>query len=132
MHTLKTYLYVSALASNEDASCIGAILKTARQFNVIHGITGLLVFDGENFAQYIEGPPQAVDSLIVEIAKDHRHEKFSILAVKTSNDSRLFHSWAMGYKDVQIEQMDIESLRLTSGVDAVDLFMLDVNILDIQ
>jgi hypothetical protein len=132
MHTLKNYLYVSALAPNKDASCIGAILKTARQFNVINGITGLLVFDGENFAQYIEGPPQAVDSLIVEIAKDNRHEKFSILAVQTLNGSRIFQSWAMGYKDVEIEQMDIESLRLISGADAVDLFILDVNLLDIQ
>lgn len=49
-------VYSSQLAPSVPAECVADIVRTARQFNAAHGITGLLVFDGQRFCQYLEGP----------------------------------------------------------------------------
>lgn len=92
---LKRYLYRSRLVA--DVSCVSAIIQTARPFNAAHGITGVLIFDGERFVQCIEGPPEDMDGLIARLKKDPRHADFEPLGESWPHDTRLFATWAMGY-----------------------------------
>ncbi|MCW5259244.1 BLUF domain-containing protein [Verminephrobacter eiseniae] len=71
---LSQFVYYSTLADGYDATCVGAIIKTARAFNASNGITGVLLFDGERFCQYIEGNPVAVNALVDRIRQDPRHK----------------------------------------------------------
>ena len=74
---LQCFMYHSELAPTAELSCVADIVKTARDFNQLHAITGVLIFDGQRFAQYIEGEAQAIDFLIGQLARDPRHINFT-------------------------------------------------------
>jgi hypothetical protein len=93
--TLKRYIYRSRLVA--EVSCVSTIIQTARLFNAAHGITGVLIFDGERFVQYIEGPPDEMDCLITRLQNDPRHADFEPLGESWPHHTRLFDTWAMGY-----------------------------------
>lgn len=90
-------LYHSRLAPGAPLSCISDIIKTARSFNASHGLTGVLVFDGQHFLQYLEGPQQPLWDLLVRIAQDPRHVNFTLQHRGPCAGERLFRNWSMGY-----------------------------------
>ncbi|MBD8698189.1 BLUF domain-containing protein, partial [Stenotrophomonas sp. CFBP 13718] len=49
-------VYASHVAAELPAERLDALVQDAARFNVIAGVTGLLLFDGERFLQYLEGP----------------------------------------------------------------------------
>lgn len=101
MHHQMFFMYCSVLAPDAGPSCVGAIVKTAREFNGMHGITGLLVFDGERFCQYIEGPAPAMQGLIERLEADSRHRDFTPLHfMRAMAGPRRFPGWSMGYAEV--------------------------------
>lgn len=101
MHHQMCFMYCSVLAPEAGPASVGAIVKAAREFNGSHGITGLLVFDGERFCQYIEGPAPAMQSLIEKLEVDPRHADFTPLHFERgAADDRRFPGWSMGYADV--------------------------------
>lgn len=91
------FFYHSCLSSDYDASCVSAIIKTARAFNAEHGITGVLVFDGERFCQYLEGPRMPVNALITRLEVDPRHAQFTPLMRQPLIGPRLYDGWTMAY-----------------------------------
>lgn len=93
-------LYHSQLAPNAPVSCISEIIKTARAFNAAHGVTGILVFDGQRFLQHLEGPEQILTDLIVRIAQDPRHIDFTLQHHGASVGPRRFPNWSMAYADI--------------------------------
>lgn len=93
-------LYHSQLAPGAPVSCISDIIKTARKFNATHGITGILVFDGQRFLQHLEGPQQVLTDLIVRIARDPRHTDFTLQHHGEAVGPRRFPTWSMAYADV--------------------------------
>ncbi|MCD2513300.1 BLUF domain-containing protein [Comamonas endophytica] len=90
-------LYHSRLAPDAPLSCISDIIKTARSFNSAHGLTGVLVFDGQHFLQYLEGPQMVVQDLLVSIARDPRHMNLTLQHQGPCPGERLFRNWSMGY-----------------------------------
>ncbi len=94
-NSLECFLYHSRLADGADATCVGEIVQAARTFNWTAGITGVLVFDGSCFFQYIEGPPEQLKLLIESIAKDRRHVDFTPLYPQARLDRRRFANWSM-------------------------------------
>ncbi len=128
---LKSLLYVSRLADESNASCVSDIIKTARAFNAVNGITGVLVFDGERFAQFIEGEAAAIDALTQNLQRDRRHTEFTILHITPQEDARQFQSWSMGYTDLELDQLDIGELKAQTSEKARDLFLEQVALLDI-
>lgn len=93
-------LYHSQLAPDAPVSCIPEIIKTARAFNAAHGVTGILVFDGQRFLQHLEGPKQILTDLIVRIARDPRHIDFTLQHHGESVGPRRFPTWSMAYADI--------------------------------
>jgi hypothetical protein len=90
---LSQYLYISTAPTlpRED---VDAILAASARNNPARGITGLLLFNGRNFLQLLEGEEGAVTSLMETITADPRHAGVSVLdrrsiAVRTCPD------WAM-------------------------------------
>ena len=96
-NSLECFLYHSQLAPGADATCIAGIVKAARTFNRSVGITGMLVFDGERFFQYIEGPAEQLKLLVESISKDERHVNFTPMFSQTSVSERRFANWSMAY-----------------------------------
>ncbi|MET1114792.1 MAG: BLUF domain-containing protein [Comamonas sp.] len=90
-------LYHSRLAPDAPLSCISDVIKTARSFNASHGLTGILVFDGQHFLQYLEGPQQPLWDLLVRIAQDPRHVNFTLQHRAPCPGARVFRTWSMGY-----------------------------------
>lgn len=97
--SLKFFLYHSRRAPGEPITAVGEIVRQARAFNASHGITGLLVFDGDRFCQFIEGPAEDIDALARRLEADRRHVAFTRVAEGTAS-ARQYPSWRMGYANL--------------------------------
>jgi hypothetical protein len=73
-----------------------AILERARPKNLAAGLTGMLHFDGTSFMQTIEGSADGVERLYEAIACDSRHEKLTILELRTVEE-REHPDWSMAF-----------------------------------
>lgn len=91
---LKTFTYTSLASLDLTAGDLAAILTTARHRNAIEGITGLLIFNGVRFLQIVEGPEAAIDSLVTELRRDHRHSGFEVQDERVVEE-RSFPEWSM-------------------------------------
>lgn len=89
-------VYTSLLSEATPREAIADIVRHARRHNRLVGITGMLAFDGRHFCQYLEGPPDAVQSLLARIARDPRHRGFT-LRHQGPLDERRFEQWSMAY-----------------------------------
>lgn len=56
-----------------------SLLQRAREANLAAGITGCLVFDGQQIVQVLEGSEAAVQALFERIRRDPRHERIRLL-----------------------------------------------------
>lgn len=96
---LSNFLYTSRLAPHFPLTGVAQIVKQARELNAIRGITGILMFDGENFSQYIEGPKDAIRALEKSLIADERHTHFDVRAKSDDVALRRFENWSMGFVD---------------------------------
>ena len=106
-------VYISRLAPHRDSAVFGSICLLARQRNSEWGISGVLLFDGERFLQWLCGPPDKVSCLMQAIVADERHEDLRILLETTLPATRSAQLWRAGFVDA----------------DALDAF-LDVDLSD--
>lgn len=97
---LQCFLYHSQLAPSAQVNCVADIVKEARDFNATHAITGVLMFDGHRFTQYIEGPHDKIERLVGMLAKDHRHINFTPQHYAPLTDGRLFADWCIAYAHI--------------------------------
>lgn len=94
--SISRLVYISTAHPDLMLSDIDAILETARTRNADEGITGLLVFNGFNFLQLLEGPPANVERVFSSICNDRRHSGV-VRVMYGDTDERVFSSWAMAY-----------------------------------
>lgn len=73
-----------------------SILKEARDFNVIHKITGVLYFADQYFFQCLEGRKEDLEFLVEKLKKDSRHKDFTLFECKPI-DKLHFKDWSMKY-----------------------------------
>ena len=127
---LRCFIYTSRLAPDNTPAAVGAIVKQAREHNAIHGITGVLIFNGEWFAQYIEGEPLSIEQLVRNLVVDSRHCELKV-HMQDPLEQRRFAAWCMGYADVENAGFDMEALRQTEGQMTLDCFLSAAKVLDI-
>jgi len=77
---------------------ITQIIEKSRQNNARAGVTGFLMFDGEYFAQALEGSRAAVTHTYNRIVGDPRHRNLHLISCMDVKE-RLFPEWAMGLLD---------------------------------
>lgn len=123
-------LYHSQLAPSAPISCVADIVKTARGFNKDHEITGILVFDGQRFFQYLEGPQQAVADLVKAIAADPRHVEFRLQHQGERMEERMFRNWSMAYVLVD-DSEPLADLDAIEGESAMNKLKALIPMLDI-
>lgn len=127
---LNCFLYHSHIADNADLECVAHIVKTARGFNKEAGITGMLVFDGQRFCQYIEGPPSAIEALVARIAQDSRHTHFTPKYHGALEGPRWFDRWSMAYVLVD-DSEPLDDLSQFEGLQALNKLQALIPVLDI-
>lgn len=109
------YVYIST-AHGLSREEVEAILDTCARNNVQQGITGLLLYNGRNFLQLLEGEKEALDKLLASIEADPRHAGVAILH-KGQVDERVCPDWAM--KRIAItEAIDVRQQRLEEDIPA--------------
>lgn len=116
---LRQYLYVSRLAPGAQTSDVTDIVRTARTRNAIAGITGLLLFNGDAFCQYVEGPALAMAPLLEALATDARHDQVTVLHDALVLGVRRMPTWALGYA---YDEGAFDDLRGLRGEDALQAF----------
>ena len=86
-------MYISTAPSlvRED---VDAILASSQRNNAARGVTGLLLYNGRNFLQLLEGDESELVSLMVKISHDPRHTGISMIDRKMV-DERVCPNWAM-------------------------------------
>ena len=75
----KLVIYISRPAAALTVDDVRALMFEARGFNAMNGVMGLLTYDPRGFLQVIEGTAEAIDDLIVRIARDTRHHSMHVL-----------------------------------------------------
>ena len=76
---IASLLYTSTAAANIDSGDVFAIIEASARRNPSRGVTGFLIYDGREFLQYVEGPQDALDILLSQLAEDRRHGGVRIL-----------------------------------------------------
>jgi len=96
--TIPSLLYISTslLDDHSQQQECDAIVSCALSRNADLNVTGALVFTGENFAQFLEGPQDALDDLMISIKKDKRHCDIKLVAVEQVAVRR-FADWSLAY-----------------------------------
>jgi hypothetical protein len=97
---LSQYLYIST-APTLSRDEVDAILATSARNNPAREITGLLLYNGRNFLQLIEGEEEELVALMLRITEDPRHSGITVLD-RRAIAQRTCPDWAM--KRVMIAQ----------------------------
>ena len=116
------FLYVSELSPDVERGMVHDMARASRVRNRAHGITGLLMFDGAFFAQWLEGPVRAMDHLLMRLRADSRHRRMEVLWFESPGLGRRFPLWHFGYLGLERDSQGLCRLRGTRGADAMLLF----------
>lgn len=131
---LHALVYVSHAAGALDNAYLHSIQVDAAVLNRVAGITGVLLFDGQRFLQYMEGSETAVAAAFLRVQRSRRHSGIRIL-MQAEVAQRCFGKWSMAcrHADASILQR-IERARwdarvapqLDAGADHQGLALLQV------
>lgn len=108
-----TYVSTAMHPTDQD---IEAILETSNRNNIRSGITGVLMFNGINFLQTLEGGDVQVNELIESIKLDPRHSGVTTIRSE-HDDKRFFEDFSMAYLSENIG----DAVSVLSGVKNSDL-----------
>ncbi|CAO1635359.1 unnamed protein product [Parajaminaea phylloscopi] len=90
-----------------------SILVKSRSRNASNDITGLLLYRDGSFAQFLEGPRDAVCATFHRIEADERHRGV-IVVLQREIERRDFDSWRMAFRDLDFT-MPEENMDETTG-----------------
>ncbi|WP_234413497.1 BLUF domain-containing protein [Stenotrophomonas sp. ZAC14D2_NAIMI4_7] len=92
---LNAIVYASQAVPVLTPDHLSALVQEAAAFNGEHGITGVLLYDGSRFLQYIEGPDVDLRAAYARVCKATSHHEMMELA-RGQIDARRFPNWAIG------------------------------------
>lgn len=116
---LSQYLYIST-APNLSREDVEAILASSARNNPANDITGLLLYNGRNFLQLLEGEESALKALMLRIGSDPRHSGVSLLSNQTIAE-RTCPAWVMKRMFIAVpveSRRDALEAELPDGLDA--------------
>ena len=97
---MKSVLYVSVADPELGIDGIHSIVSHSQQRNAADGITGIMLYNGSNFLQLIEGDEAAIDACYARIQRDPRHSGVATLREELIA-VREFPAWAMRYSLIE-------------------------------
>jgi len=92
-------VYVSSAVEPFGRAELVEMLVKSRDKNKRLGITGMLLYQGGNFIQLLEGEEAAVRELFASIRQDPRHRGVIVVLDEPAGES-LFGDWSMGFRDL--------------------------------
>lgn len=90
------YASRSVFPGSDSQTIVSDIVDISRVKNRKLAVTGALIFTGSFFAQYIEGPPDGVESLKASISRDERHVDVRTITAGPV-PARRFADWSLAY-----------------------------------
>jgi len=80
------------------------LLRKSRANNERDGVSGMLLYQGGNFIQVLEGPVEAVDRVLARVEKDPRHRGVILMSRRTVAE-REFGEWSMGFATMTADEI---------------------------
>lgn len=115
---ISQFVYISTALKLTHAQ-VEEILDTCTRKNVDLGVTGLLLYNGRNFLQLLEGERATLEALMKSIEKDDRHSGVTTLH-NGEREARDCPDWAMKriaiLDDVEARKGRLEE-ELPAGLD---------------
>lgn len=90
---LRQYIYIST-APELGPDDVDSILESCQENNRERGITGLLLYNGRNFLQLLEGDQADLLFVMRKISNDRRHSGISLIE-DVEVDERACPEWLM-------------------------------------
>jgi hypothetical protein len=122
------YVSTSALGQNADNE-IASFRSAAQSRNPELGLTGVLIFSGLHFAQFLEGPEASLEIMKTSICRDDRHTGVLTLQAHPI-EQRRYRRWALAYsgRATAIDNVLSDALREHDPrelLDYMDQFVAD-------
>lgn len=115
---MRQLVYIST-ATGIDPGELDAIAQCSQRNNARIGITGLLIFNGQNYVQVLEGAADAVEHLLDTIEGDSRHSGV-VVALDIEVADRAFPDWDMGVLRLSVEPTERRRQLDETLPDALD------------
>ena len=96
-------VYVSFAFKDYSEKELEELLSGIRKKNALQGVTGLLLYNDQNFIQVIEGQRETIQNLFQIIEKDARHNNV-VKLIEESIEQRAFPNWTMGFRRIGKKQ----------------------------
>lgn len=125
------FLYLSRIDGPRPFETLSAIVAESRPRNARDGLTGLMIFDGAQVCQYLEGDAAKLAALVSRLFADTRHSDLRVLHQGPLAGSRRFKNWSLGYL-VPDENEDVSLFEALRGETAVQRFIDRVPRLDLE
>ena len=75
------------------------LLTKAKENNERHQLSGMLLYRGDLFIQWLEGPEAELDALLARIKQDRRHRNIRVMS-RGVLSARAFPDWSMAFKNL--------------------------------
>ena len=117
--------YLSEAVSDMSFLGLMRLLESARAFNQKNGVTGILLYDNQQFGQIIEGEHANVMKAWKRIQEDKRHHRVELLEIREITE-RNFPDWLLRFYGGETLTRDYPALTdMVGGMDKHSLALMN-------
>ena len=117
--------YLSEAVSDMSFLGLMRLLESARIFNQKHGISGILFYDNQQFAQVIEGERANIMKVWKRIQEDKRHHRIELLEIQEISE-RKYSDWLLRFYGGESLVRDYPALaEMVGGMDKHSLGLMN-------
>ena len=117
--------YLSEAISDMSFLGLMRLLESARAFNQTNGISGILLYDNQQFGQIIEGERASVMKAWKRIQEDKRHHRIELLEIREISE-RSFPDWLLRFYGGETLTRDYPALaEMVGGMDKHSLALMN-------
>ena len=117
--------YLSEAISDMSFLGLMRLLESARAFNQQNGISGILLYDNQQFSQIIEGERASVMKAWKRIQEDKRHHRIELLEIREITE-RSFPDWLLRFYGGETLTRDYPALaEMVGGMDKHSLALMN-------
>ena len=117
--------YLSEAVSDMSFLGLMRLLESARAFNQKHGVTGILLYDNQQFGQIIEGERANIMKIWKRIQDDKRHHRIELLEIREISE-RTYPEWLLRFYGGETLTRDYPALeQMVGGMDKHSLALMN-------
>jgi hypothetical protein len=117
--------YLSEAVSDMSFLGLMRLLESARAFNQQNGITGILLYDNQQFGQIIEGEHANVMKVWKRIQDDKRHHRIELLEIREIVECS-YPEWLLRFYGGETLARDYPALtEMVGGMDKHSLALMN-------